>query len=490
MIINATLGNGFSGALQYIHKMGKELKEDKRSEVIERNNLVGSNPKLLAYQMREQANRSGYSKKPVLHLSFNFATADNLTRQKEVECVIASMKHLGISEENHQYVIVKHNDSNHSHYHAIINKVSNKNKIIDTNWIKNKCVVTADKIEQDFKLSRTANRTIVFAENEQGYKYVPKEERTKSITVKQTKDFRDKEVKLCEYKTIIRDGIVEVLADQSVQTVEQLKNKLAIKSINTRFTLDENTNKIKGTAFNFENKLAVKGSEVGYSANIILEKLEQNKELTNAQIETKKVERVAEPKKEIVQKPKKKTPTEMRFERILNNVNLQSKNETEIKEEQENQILADNKQIHLQARALALESIRNEHNFEFRKGNLTPNTQNIYIKYGFINDEKTNNYIYKHSGLKSTVSSQIYEDHKINLQIKRNQNAKAETERVMQLKKEQELKEYVLRKLAEQSAKKDIPPIETKPQQTQPIKPKKEPIKPQQNVNKGRGFKM
>jgi hypothetical protein len=199
---------------------------------------------------------------------------------------------------------------------------------------------------------------------------------------------------------------------------------------------------------------------------------------------------VAEPKKEIVQKPKKKTPAEMRFERILNNINLQSKNETEIKEEQENQILADNKQIHLQARALALESIRNEHNFEFRKGNLTPNTQNIYIKYGFINDEKTNNYIYKHSGLKSTVSSQIYEDHKINLQIKRNQNAKAETERVMQLKKEQELKEYVLRKLAEQSAKKDIPPIETKPQQTQPIKPKKEPIKPQQNVNKGRGFKM
>jgi hypothetical protein len=488
MIINATLGNGFSGALQYIHKTGKELKENKRSEVIERNNLIGSNPKLLAYQMREQANRSGYSKKPVLHLSFNFATADNLTRQKEVECVKASMKHLGISEENHQYVIVKHNDSNHSHYHAIINKVSNKNKIIDTNWIKNKCVVTADKIEQDFKLSRTANRTIVFAENEQGYKYVPKEERTKNIIVKQTKAFRDKEVKLCEYKTIIRDGIVEVLADQSVQTVEQLKNKLATKSINTRFTLDENTNKIKGTAFKFENKLAVKGSEVGYSANIILEKLEQNKGIINVQIQSKNIQRVEEPK--IL--PLKKT-TKIRYPRFYipdEPLTQQTKSLEELRKEQENKRLDNNKTAHLEARASVLEAIRNEHNIEFRKGNYKPNTKDIFIKYGFIQGTTPNNYIFDYSNCKSEVSSQIYEDHKINLQTKRNQNVKAETERVMQLKKEQELKEYVLRKLAEQSAKKDIPPIETKPQQTQPIKPNKEPTKPQQNVNKGRGFKM
>lgn len=488
MIINATLGNGFSGALQYIHKTGKDLQENKRSEVIERNNLIGSNPKLLAYQMRAQANLSGYSKKPVLHLSFNFATADNLTRQKEVECVKASMKHLGISEENHQYVIVKHNDSNHSHYHAIINKVSNKNKIIDTNWIKNKCVVTADKIEQDFKLSRTANRTIVFAENEQGYKYVSKEERLTSTKSKQIKAFRDKEVKLCEYRTTIRDGIKEVLGDPSVQTSELLKSKLATKGINARFTIDEKTNKIKGTAFKYENKLAVKGSEVGYSANIILEKLEQNKGIINVQIQSKKSQRVEEPK--IL--PLKKN-TKIRYSRFQipdEPLTQQTKSIEELRQEQENKRLNNNKTAHLQARASALEAIRNEHNIEFRKGNYTPNTKDIFIKYGFIQGTTPNNYIFDYSNCKSEVSSQDYEEHKIKLQIKRNQNAKAEIERVMQLKKEQELKEYVLRKLTEQSAKKDIPPIETKPQQKQPIAPNKEIVKPQQNINKSRGFKM
>mgnify|MGYP003524395565 FL=1 len=73
MIINATIGTGFKGALLYVHQIDKNLKEEERPEIIEKNNVIGSNPTSIAYQMREQSQESGRVKKPVLHLSFSFS---------------------------------------------------------------------------------------------------------------------------------------------------------------------------------------------------------------------------------------------------------------------------------------------------------------------------------------------------------------------------------------------------------------------------------
>jgi hypothetical protein len=294
MIIKASLGNGFSGALQYIHKTDKELKENERPQIIEKNNVLGSNPKFLAYQMREQANKSGYSKKPVLHLSFAFAPEDKLTPAKEIESVKASMQHLGITEEKNQYVIVKHNDSSHSHYHAIINKVDSQNQILDTNWIKNKCVVTADRIEQEYNLYRVQGRNIVFEDTEKGYKYIPKEERTNNIESHQSKGIPA----LNEYQTKVQQGITEVLANKSVKTFDDLKTELSNKNIKARFNIDETTNQVKGTSFRLNDKSAVNisGSKIGYSANTINQKLEEN------QAKAKEISKeVAEPKREIMQ---------------------------------------------------------------------------------------------------------------------------------------------------------------------------------------------
>jgi hypothetical protein len=58
----------------------------------------------------------------------SFALEDKLTQDKEIECIKASMQNLGISEEKHQHVIAKHNDSNNPYYQIVMNKLNLDNE--------------------------------------------------------------------------------------------------------------------------------------------------------------------------------------------------------------------------------------------------------------------------------------------------------------------------------------------------------------------------
>lgn len=291
MIIKASLGNGFSGVLLYVHKTERKLKANEKPLIIERNNVIGDNPKLLAYQMRMQAENSGYSKKPVLHLSFAFAPEDKLTQAMEVECIKKSMQHLGVSEEKLQYVLVKHSDSNNPHYHAVINKVNDKSEILNTDWIKNKCIATADKIEQDYNLVKVANRNVKFEEisltNSKGYRFLTDEERA-WMQIKRTKENSYKYSKpkiLDQYRTLIQTGIRLVLDNKLIISKEILEIELKKINIQSKINIDENTSKIKGISFKYNNENRVKGSDVGFSANVINQKFEINKDLERQKID-------------------------------------------------------------------------------------------------------------------------------------------------------------------------------------------------------------
>lgn len=375
MIIKASLGNGFKGALQYVHKSDKELKESERPEIVLRNNIVGSNPNSIAYQMREQANENGYSKKPVLHLSFAFAPEDKLTSAQEIEAVKSSMQHLKITEEKHQFVLVKHNDTSHSHshYHAIINKVDDENKILDTNWIKNKCVVTADKIEQEHNLHRVKGRTIQFEDTEKGYKYTPKEERTKQGP------------KLNEYQTKIHQGITSVLADNKNVSFDDFKRELESKNIKVRLNIDEKSKEIKGTSFRLNEKAAVNvsGSKIGYSANVISQKLEQNKTQTQAINPVNKTKTEQVHKEQPTAEPLKQKPIEKPMQ----------KDDIEFSKQYNQKI----------------EKVVNAHNSEVEKGNYKPDTERIFKENGFT--KENDKFVFSFDDQRKEVSAVTFENH-------------------------------------------------------------------------------
>jgi len=269
MIIKSSLGTGFQGVLLYIQKEGKDLRENEKPQIIVKNNVWG-NPNVMARQMHNHSNKSSRLKSPVLHLSFAFAPEDKITPDKEIEAVKSAMQHFGISEEKFQYVLARHNDTKNNHYHLVLNRFDLNNSTLDTSWIKNDCVGIADRVEQEHDLHRVEGRTRIYDIEKNTYL-------TTFTNKKREKNVQNTSVKLTEYQTKIQSAVREVLADKSVKTSEELISELAKKKVQAKVNIDENTNKIKGISYRYNKEHSVKGGDVGYNANVVSQKLEENK---------------------------------------------------------------------------------------------------------------------------------------------------------------------------------------------------------------------
>lgn len=274
MIANVTMGNYFRGALNYIYKIEVDLPEDKKPLQIETNNVVG-NIKQMAWQMAEHAQNSRRLKQPVLHISVSFAPQDNLTQEKEVEAVKAFIKYLGITDTKHQWVMVKHFDSAMSHYHVISNKLNLDNESLNVDWYKNDAVGIADRVEQELNLFRVQGRARIFDSLKGVYRNVPKAKLEKIVESRQTKEFVDKSFKLSEYKTTVRNTVNRVT--NHATSLDELKKELAEVNIQATFRFDPVDGSLIGTAFRLADKIRFKGSEIGFSAKCISQRLEENK---------------------------------------------------------------------------------------------------------------------------------------------------------------------------------------------------------------------
>ena len=297
MIIKSSLGTGFQGVLLYIQKEGKDLLENEKPQIIVKNNVWG-NPNVMARQMHNHSNKSSRLKSPVLHLSFAFAREDKITPEKEIEAVKSAMQHFGISEEKFQFVLARHNDTDNNHYHLALNRLDLNNKTLDTSWIKNDCVGIADRIEQEYDLHRVEGRTRIYDIEKNTYL-------TTFINKKREKNVQSTSVNLTEYKTKIQSAVREILADKSVTTKEELITKLKNKNIQAKVNIDENTKQIKGISYRYDNKLSVKGGDIGYNANVVSQKLEENKAIQQSTTIAPKVEPTPKPIKEATTKAPK-----------------------------------------------------------------------------------------------------------------------------------------------------------------------------------------
>lgn len=417
MIIKASSGNGFSGTLLYVYKDGKDLQENQKPIIIEKNNVWGS-PKNMARQMREQSENSSHLQKPVLHLSVAFSPEDKLTQAKEIECIKSTMQHFGISEEKNQYVLVKHNDTNNNHYHIVVNRLNYDNKSLNIDWVKNDCNGIADRVEQEHNLHRVQGRNRIFDIEKGEYRSATKEERAKNTQAKQTKVFRDKSPKLNEYQTKIQSGVSEVLANKTVISKEQFQNELAKKNIQAKINTDE-TNKIKGISYRYDKKLSVKGSEVGYSANIVSTKLEENKAIAEAKeipkIKIEDQQKNAGPKFQEVPKVEAKPEEKLSAAPGAKSAPGTPPKNEEIKPEAKPKTTLTMEEKNLRNHTIAYnkatDKVIDEHNTEFKKGNSKPDTDDICKRNDFVKVEK-NEYNFTNNNNTSTLNTTEIEKNK------------------------------------------------------------------------------
>lgn len=353
MIATATTGTGFKGCLSYVQKEHeKDLSQDEQPELISKNNIYGDTQKMSS-QMHFLANENSRVSRPVLHVAVSFHKDEKLTPEKAEKAVNAVLKEVGIEKENNQYLIMKHNDAKHEHYHAVINKVGLDGKNINTSYIKNRLQVACDKIEQQQGLRRTEGRTILYdLTNEKGYRFLNKEEKTLVAEKKRENPTRDKDKKISDEKNHVKSKISEVLRDNEINTPDKLKQALGKEAIETKFM--QNKNGISGVSFQYNNQ-AYKGSSIGYKWNDLNKELFNNKKLSNMKL-------TPDEKKEI------------EFNKDYNR---------------------------------AIKRVIEKHSEEFRNGNVNPNTDRIFAESGF--KKQDNNFVYERDNQKISVSEKPFD---------------------------------------------------------------------------------
>jgi len=267
MIISASTGQGFRGAISYVEKEHeKNLTPEQKPQILQENNIAGTAQEK-AQQMRFVANGNSRASRPVLHVSVSFHKDEKISPQQRDKVLNDVVKELGATKENNQYQIVKHNDAGHEHYHIVLNKVGFDGKNINTSYIKNKCQVIADKLEKKHELRRTQGRTIVYdPSNEKGYRYTTKAERSQEI-----KQPRDRALNIQEKKAFIQQEVGKALKES--KSLTDLKTELSKKGIDSNFL--ENKKGLAGVSFKYENQ-AVKGSAIGYKASEVAKSIELN----------------------------------------------------------------------------------------------------------------------------------------------------------------------------------------------------------------------
>ncbi|MFD2289230.1 relaxase/mobilization nuclease domain-containing protein [Pedobacter petrophilus] len=294
MVVEVSTGKGFRATVSYVQKEHEpNLTNDRKPEIIEKNNIYG-NTRDMAKQMRFVANANERVSKPVMHFSVNFSKDEKISEEQRQQAVKSVLKEVGVKEENHQYFIVKHNDTENPHYHIVLNKVDLDGKKLNLGFdgkreefIKNRLQVVADKIEKEQGLKRTEGRNIIYDPgNEKGYRFLTAEEKAQRKP-RDKKISLDKDPNKREQQSRIQNEVKNVLQDKNITTPDQFKQALDRKGVDVRFS--ENKNGISGVAFKTD-KISVKGSQIGAKWSDISRVLQNNSKSIQ---ETKNVSREA-----------------------------------------------------------------------------------------------------------------------------------------------------------------------------------------------------
>lgn len=120
MIAKVTRGSGFKGLQAYL-LTGQHGQERERVDWISARNLGAIDPGLAAAEMRATAAENARAQKPVYHLSISLAPDERLDREAMLRVVDRTLQDLGL--EQHQALVVAHDDTGHQHVHVMLNRV-------------------------------------------------------------------------------------------------------------------------------------------------------------------------------------------------------------------------------------------------------------------------------------------------------------------------------------------------------------------------------
>lgn len=271
-------GESFSGLAEYILAQGIYAPDSisKKPEIVFRNHIFGSDYLTLGKEFREQAKENQRVKKPVMHLTVNFKTADEISSKNQKLFVQKILSEMGVKNDNHQYVVVKHNDK-HPHYHIIINRVGFDGITLSDSNSKLRIGTAVDKIEKKMGLDNYLEKTRAFIYDPiKGYKINENREIKKGLPRIQM--IKDRKVGIQDKKNFVQRNVLKILDDPRTTTILDLKMQLSFLDIEFKHTI--NVKEQMAVSFRYQG-LALKGTQIQLKGAIIKKQLEANRDTLN-----------------------------------------------------------------------------------------------------------------------------------------------------------------------------------------------------------------
>jgi hypothetical protein len=242
MIGMISLGKSFYHCISYCLEDKRQLTEDEklsqvqndglqhkyRAEVLEFNKCFGDKYEL-SEQFKDVRKLSKRVEKPVLHLSLRLAPGEILSRQQLIEMGRQLAKEFDVS--NNQYLTILHKDTREQHIHLVANRVSYNGKAANTSNNFLKMDRLCRRLEKEYKLKEVLSARR-FLSKEQ--RLIPRYDSRKE-----------------QLRSHVRETLENVSDLNSFQ--KQMQN-LGYKVLKGR-----------GISFIDNQKVKIKGSEVGFS---------------------------------------------------------------------------------------------------------------------------------------------------------------------------------------------------------------------------------
>jgi hypothetical protein len=149
MIAKTIRGTGFKGALDYVFNDKNDNHHDRATLLA--TNCAGNDASSISGEMRAFANTNNRIGYPVHHIILSH-NKDNLTNDQWCELADKYIEKMGY--QNHQYALIRHNDTNDDHCHLIINSVNMENsKGYNSSHEKLKSLKAIKEITQEMNLT-------------------------------------------------------------------------------------------------------------------------------------------------------------------------------------------------------------------------------------------------------------------------------------------------------------------------------------------------
>ncbi len=240
MIANQVKGAGFRGCLNYV------LDKGHNPELIG-GNMVGKTPRQLAAEFKISRELNPRVQKAVYHVSLSVPNNEKISDPQWKEISEKYLNEMGF--KNNQFVIVKHNDTEHNHVHIIASRIRmDTGKAVTDSQDYHRSAKVIQQIERQYGLSLGA-KTPKQA-NEMDIKAPRRTEIEKAVKNK-TPSVKDQ----------LKD-IIQATA-QGTNTMSDFVPQLEKMGVGMRANI-QGTGRIAGVSFEL-NHIAVKGSQLGKS---------------------------------------------------------------------------------------------------------------------------------------------------------------------------------------------------------------------------------